>query len=113
MSKVFVVHEPSFWDRTKKRMVPMDIAPADKFGQRVVIFPGPDRPPRGEKAIPRMAEALATYTRNDFLLVSGHTDLLIWACVLAFRAGNGLTLLKWNNRERDYEAVPAPASLCA
>lgn len=110
MSKVFVLHEPARWDG--RRMVPFDLSAADRYGERVVVFPGGDRPPPAQEALPALECAMRSYTRADYLLVAGDMDLLVWASVLALRNTSGmLNLLRWNNRSRRYECSSAPQGL--
>ena len=97
MSNVFLVHEPSKWDG--RRMVPIDMSPAYKFGSLVTIFPGPDRPPPIADGIETMEKVLADFTEHDFLVVAGDMDLVVWAAMIA----KPKKLLKWDSRRRCYD----------
>jgi hypothetical protein len=70
------------------------------------------RPPANEKAIGAIHRTLAKFTPDDYLVVAGDMDLVIWASYLALSRTNGrLKLLKWNNRLRNYDLICAPDGL--
>jgi len=111
-NRVFIIHEPARWDASKKRMVPFDLSSVDDYGERVVIFPGGNRPPPWAEAGPRLLETMTQFKETDFLVIAGDIDFLVWASVLALRATNGkLKLLRWNNRSTRYDISTAPPEL--
>lgn len=112
MSKVYFVHRPSQWDRVLRSMVPLDLTPAEKFGDIIVMIDGTDRPPSADEALPLMRKKLAGFTAADYLAVAGDFDLVVWASIIASRrVGDDLRLLKYNNRARDYDIKQAPRGL--
>lgn len=112
MSRVFILHEPVSYDRQERRMVPIDLSPAKKFGDLHIVFPGHDRPPPIADCADALKVAMATFTAADRLLIAGDIDLVVFAAILAAKACNGhLTLLKWHTRDRCYFEVAAPSEL--
>ena len=104
---VFLIHEPVRWNGS--RMVALDMSPAKDYGELKVIFPGQDRPPCVAEAMPAIADAMGLFTENDYLVIAGDMDLLIWAAALALENTKGkVRLLRWDNRGRRYEVSEAP-----
>ena len=109
MAKVYVLHKAFRWVSGEREV--FDYTPANIYGEVVVVFEN-HRPPGLAQALPRLRDVFRDYTPADFLVMSGDTDLVVWASVLALKATGGrLTLLKWNNRERRYDPVHAPDGL--
>lgn len=101
---VFVVHEPVRWNG--RRMVALDMSPAEKFGDLRVIFPGQDRPPPAQEAMPILQNAMCAFRPDDYLVIAGDMDLVVWAAALALKTTSGtLRLLKWDSRQRQYDVV--------
>jgi hypothetical protein len=111
MSTVFAVHQPARYDQTKRRMVPIDISKAERFGKMRLVFPGLDRPPPVDEAIPTLRTVLGVFKPTDYLVLAGDLDLVVFAAALALNATGGkINLLKWSNRLQDYELV-APCNI--
>lgn len=109
---IYVLHEPVRFDKTKRIMVPIDLAPARKLGDVHIVLPGHDRPPPIEDCADDLKAAMARFTPADRLLIAGDMDLVVFAAILAAKACNGaLVLLKWSARNRCYFEVAAPAGL--
>ena len=110
-SRVFLVHQPSRWSLRNQRMEPLDMSPAEHYGEIVVAFPGLDRPPCSQQALPVLRRLFGDYKPSDYLIIAGDMDLLVWASYLAMRAAGCLKLLRWNGRKRLYEVSEAPVEL--
>jgi hypothetical protein len=109
---VYVVHEPVRWDRYKRKMTPVDLDPAKAFGELKILLPGHDRPPSAQEAFPVLKEAMCGFGPDDYLVVAGDMELLVWVAVLALKkTGGKLRLLKWDNRLHRYEVANSPAEL--
>lgn len=110
--RVYLINWPSFYDREKRCMVKREMDSGESFGELKVIFPGTDRPPASEQALPVLAREMASFRSIDYLVLAGDWDLVTWAAVLAARATKGkLQLLKWDNRGRCYSPIVAPVGL--
>lgn len=111
MSIVYVIHEPVKWNGNKM-IKQVSLKPAEMFGSVKIIFPGTDRPPPPFEACAVLRKALSNFTADDYLVVLGDMDLVIWASLVAMLKVNGnLRLLKWNSRDRRYDLRVTPASL--
>ncbi len=111
-SLVYVVHRPSRFDDRRCRMVPLNLKPAERFGNLKVIFPGVHLPPQGEAAAPGLIAGLRDFRPHDYLLVAGDMDLLVWAAMLATRASKAkLRLLKWDRQRGEYDVRTVPDSI--
>ena len=109
MSKVFIVNAPARWNSGQQVMVPLDMAPAAEYGDLVYIFEGTHRPPSGEPAYEHIRTAMNDFTSDDYLVIVGDMDLVIWAAYVGLQVTDGkLRLLKWNNRTKAYDKVDAP-----
>ena len=115
MSDVYLIHEPVQFDRRQNKMVPLRVSEAvERYGELKVVFPGADRPPRGDRALPVLAQAMGRFRPCDYLVLAGDWDIVVWAAVLAAKATAGkIKLLKWNNRAREYDVIEAPPGLWA
>jgi hypothetical protein len=111
---VYIVHQPSRFDKIKKKMISINLKGADAYGDLLFIFPGNERPPCLPEALPIMRSVLSGFRACDYLVIVGDFDLYTWAAVLALRATGGtLKLLKWNNRKKVYDVCAAPVGLLA
>lgn len=112
MSTVYVVHEPARWDHAAQAMVPIDISKAAEYGPLRIVLPGLNRPPAAAQALGALKAAFAGFGTDDYLLLAGDMDLLVWASSLALRrTGGKLNLLRWNNRGCAYRVCRAPDGL--
>jgi hypothetical protein len=110
--RVYLINWPVFYDREKKCMVRREMNVAESFGELKIIFPGTDRPPSSEKALPILAREMSLFSPLDYLVLVGDWELVTWAAVLAAKATKGkIKLLKWNSRAMNYEPITAPAGL--
>lgn len=113
MAKVFLIHEPTRWDRATQRMVRFkNLEALRDHGDLRLVFPGLDRPPPPVAALPAMQEAFGAYAQGDFIAMVGDPDLWAIATVLALQnTGGYVAWLRWNNRSLDYERSYAPDGL--
>lgn len=112
MNTVFALHEPVYFDKASRTMVPRDLSKATEFGKLSVVFPGLDLPPPIEECSAKLAQAMKHFKPTDYLLLGGDMDLVVFAAVLAAKnTGGKLKLLKWDGRMRKYYEVEAPPGL--
>jgi hypothetical protein len=107
MSRVFVVQQPSVFDRHARKFVPKyDLAPAAAHGKLVYILgPGNIFKDRMEQATRQIAKVLATFSADDFMLAVGDPVAIAAAVLIAGqRTGGTIQLLKWDRIANAYEA---------
>lgn len=105
--RVFVPMVPARFDHTLREWLPsIDITPAKKFGDLIIMLP-PDAAKIGPApSIAAMKEAMKGYTERDFILPIGDPALSPILGVLAWKAtGGAVRVLKWDRQLRDYVAV--------
>lgn len=112
MGTVYAIHEPTKYDRTARRAVAMDLSPATEHGEIKIIFPGVGVvAPRGHRFVEGIRPHLGTFSPEDFLLMAGDLELVVWAAILIKEwTGQPPRLLKWNGREGRYVPVAMPAT---
>lgn len=106
-AKVYVVQQPAFYDRNERKFVPKyDLTPAAKFGQLVfVLGPGNIFRDKMAQATTQMADSLAGFTENDFILAVGDPVAIAAAVLIAGkRTGGKLRILKWDRLSSAYES---------
>lgn len=107
MPKVYAPQIPSRFDAATKLWIPkFELGPAAKFGELVVLLP-PDAHRAGiEPCKVAMAERMASYSEDDYVMSIGHPALLGIACALAAKATGGLLRqLSWDKMVKDYLLV--------
>lgn len=105
--KVFVPMVPSRFDRELRAWIPsVDISPAAKHGEIVVLLP-PDAAKAGPApCVAAMKEKMAGIAPGDALLAVGDPSLIVAAGMIAARLlGGRVTVLKWDRAMREYLPV--------
>ena len=102
MAKVYVIHKAFRWEAGERRV--FDYTPAADYGKLVLVFDA-HRAPGLAQAVPKLRTVFADFKPEDYLVMSGDTELVIAASVLALRTTPALKLLKWNNRNKTYDVV--------
>lgn len=105
MIRVFVVQQPSVFDRRKGHFVPkLDLTPAAAFGVLVFLLPpGNIYLQRLATAVDQLRAGLASFTQDDFLLTLGDPVAIAAATMIAAqRTAGRLKLLKWDGHGKIY-----------
>lgn len=105
--RVFVVQQPSYFDRDIRKFVAKyDLSPATSHGQLVYMLgPGNIFKDRMIQAIRQLETVLATYTESDFLLAVGDPVAIAAAALIAGqRTGGKINILKWDRIAAAYES---------
>ena len=109
MSRVYVVQQPAFYDREKRKFVSKyDLTPAAAHGQLVFMLgPGNIFKDRMAQATKQMSHILESYNEDDFILAVGDPVAIAAAVLLAGeRTGGKIKLLKWDRISNGYEVFP-------
>lgn len=107
MSRVFAPQQPSRFDTATRLWIPtMNMQPAEKYGQLVVLLP----PNANRLHTVPLLEALKTgmfdYGKDDWLVAVGDPSLIAAAaCIATRKTGGLLRLLKWDRLTSDYIAA--------
>ena len=113
MSRVFVVQQPSVFDRNERKFVPKyDLAPAAAHGKLVYMLgPGNIFKDRMEQATRQIAKVLHNFTAEDFLLAVGDPVAIAAAVLIAGQhTGGSIKLLKWDRLSSAYECFNVNAA---
>ena len=109
---VYVVQQPSRYDRVTRKFVPIfDLTPAAAYGPLVLLIgPGNIFPEYVDKAASLIEQALSHFTERDYILPLGD-PVAIAAAVLAAgkRTGGRVNFLKRSRAFNSYEVVTVSA----
>lgn len=107
MSKVYAVHQPM--RREDSEWIPgIDLSPAEEFGELVVMLHIRSIPPiEPELTIPAIRDALADYQAEDFLVLVGDANLLIYAGAMILKKFGRIKMLKWHPPRQRYDVIDA------
>lgn len=107
MPKVYAPMVPSRFDPGSSLWIPsIEMAPAEKFGQIVVMLP-----PNGVRAgtapcVAAIKEQMDHFSADDYLIGVGDPTLIAAAACIAVRKTGGLLrMLKWDRMAKDYLMV--------
>ena len=107
MPKVFIPQMPSRFDTATNLWIPtVNITPAKRFGDVVVVLPPAASRGGIEVCTHALRQAMEEYTKADFIVALGDPTLYaIAACFAAEQTGGLLRMLKWDRIEHDYLLV--------
>lgn len=97
-AKVYAPQVPSRYDAATRLWIPtMDLAPAKRFGELVILLPpGTNRMPT-EELIEALRNRMADFKAGDHLIAVGDPLLIAAASIIAVRQAAGeLRMLKWD-----------------
>lgn len=102
--KVYAPQQPSRFDTTLRLWVPtMNMEPARKFGELVVMLPPNANRLHTEPLVAALKERMANFTAEDYLIAIGDPSIIAAAaCIAARKTGGVLQLLKWDRLTSDY-----------
>lgn len=109
MPKVYAPQMPSKYDTTTKLWIPsINIDPARKFGELVVMLPPNANRLHTAPLIAAMRDQMRDYGPEDYLVAVGDPSLIAAAACIAHRkAGGLLRVLKWDRQVSSYILVEA------
>lgn len=108
MPKVFIPQVKSQRDPGTGLWIPMlDLRPAEKFGELVVMLPPGASQMHTAPLIQVIKERMANVTNEDYILASGDPSLIGAASAIMVRKTGVLRMLKWDRNCKDYFAVEA------
>lgn len=102
--RAFAPQQPSRYDGALEMWVPtMDLTPAEKFGQVVILMPPGLSNAHTAPIVAAMRERMENYNEEDALIAVGDPSLIAAAaCIAARKTGGLLRMLKWDRHARDY-----------
>jgi hypothetical protein len=84
----------------------MNMQPALRFGELVVLLPPNANRLHSVPLIEAMKEGMKNFSESDYLVCVGDPSLIAAAACIAMRKANGLLrLLKWDRLTSDYISV--------
>lgn len=113
MSNVYVVQQPSYYDRGRKEWVPKyDLTAAETFGDLIYLLgPGNIYHERLENTISVLQKRLMDYTDEDHLLAVGDPVAIATAAIIASKNTKGdISLLKYDRITNQYESYKIKTS---
>lgn len=109
--RVFAPQVPSRYDSATRLWVPtMNLEPAHKYGEVVVILPPNANRLHTAPLIAAMRERMADFCEKDSLVAVGDPTLIAAAALIAARkTGGAVRMLKWDRMAGDYLLVEVSA----
>lgn len=101
MSTVYLTNRGFRWRQGQP--VPFNLRPAEKYGKLHVVFENGD-----PHDLQRLISTMERYTVDDYLVLGGDLELVVWAAAVAMHVAGTVTLLKWHNRLSDYQPIVSP-----
>lgn len=102
MTKVFLPSIPSRYDPLSGKRVPsVDLTKAQSFGDLVPLVPIDQELPT-QAAIDVLAEGMAEFEENDYLVAIGDVALVAAAISYACDIWGQVNLLKWDRKRSEY-----------
>lgn len=107
MSKVYAPQLPSRFDASTRLWIPsINIDPARKFGEVVVMLPPNANRAHTAPLVQAMREQMRDYTADDYVIAVGDPSLIaVAACIAAKKAQGTLRMLKWDRQMANYIPV--------
>jgi hypothetical protein len=106
---VYVVQNTLHKDARTGDLVPkFDYGPAEQYGEIKFLLNDNARPFVLQPIIQELHEKLATFSDNDYLLLTGNPTLLGLAFAIAADYNDGnIKVLQWHGRSGTYTAIEA------
>jgi hypothetical protein len=104
MSKVFVTHEPTKWDETAQRLVPIfNLTPAAVYGDLEILLPAGASLISTVPMVRMMRDRLAGFSDDDYILPAGDPASMMAAGMIASSLNHGrVKVLRWDRQSRAY-----------
>lgn len=106
----YIIYQPMRYEPESMRWIPsVDLSSAGEFGEIQFLLSIPEKPPLNPEAVlPLLRERLKRYSREDYIVMAGYTNLIGYAMMLAGQATGGfVNCLVWNPKIGRYSALPA------
>ena len=109
--RVFAPQVPSRYDSATRLWIPtMNMAPARKYGELVVLLPANANRLHTSPLIAALREGMSTFRAEDALIAVGDPTLIAAATLIAARkTGGAVRMLKWDRMMGDYILVEVSA----
>lgn len=108
--RVFAPQLPSRYDTASKLWIPtMNMEPALKFGELVVMLPANANRLHTAPLIGSMREQMKDFCATDALIAIGDPTLIAAAALIAARRVAQVRMLKWDRMAGDYILVEVSA----
>jgi hypothetical protein len=102
-SKVFIPQMVKRFDSAAGHVSnAFDFSAAMQFGQLTPILDDMDDPMFLARLTPKIREALATFTENDYLLAVGDPSVIAICAGLILRRQKRINMLKWDRKLKMY-----------
>lgn len=107
MSKVYAPQLPSRFDASTRLWIPsINIDPARKFGEVVVMLPPNANRAHTVPLVQAMKEQMRDFAPEDYVIAVGDPSLIAAAaCIAAKKTGGFLRMLKWDRQMSEYLPV--------
>ena len=107
MARVFAPQQPSRFDVSTRLWIPtMNMQPAEKFGELVVLLPPNANRLHTVPLLAALKSGMEEFTKDDWLVAVGDPSLIAAAaCIACRKTGGLLRLLKWDRMTSDYIAA--------
>lgn len=105
-SRVFVVQNQTKATRAGAFVPKFNLEPAKDYGELIFCLPPGLQPFDNEKVIDQLHKALADFTVNDFLVLTGNPILIGWTVAIAAMNTEGiLNMLQWDSQQQMYRLI--------
>lgn len=106
MPKVYAPQHPHRFDAATKLWIPnMNLEPAKRFGDLVVLLPPNANRAHTVPLVNKLKELMADYGDGDYLIAVGDPSLIMACAMIAFKKttpGKPVRGLKWDKMISDY-----------
>jgi hypothetical protein len=84
----------------------LNLLPAKKFGELVVVNPAGNMTNDLERTVKRIKQKLDSFNRGDFILPVGDPLIIGLTMAIALRyAGGHIDVLRWDRQEFQYDTI--------
>ncbi|MCK5600420.1 hypothetical protein KAR91_01020 [Candidatus Pacearchaeota archaeon] len=105
---VYVVQNQMRFDREKGELVPrFNLSSAEQYGELSYLLSPSASPFNPEGVLKEMAERLADFTSEDYLLLVGNPVLIGMASALAADIAGVVQFLQWSGKDQKYITIRA------
>jgi len=107
MARVYAPQQPSRFDTSTRLWIPtMNMQPAEKFGDLVVLLPPNANRLNTVPLLEALKLGMIDFGKDDWLVAVGDPSLIAAAaCIATRKTGGLLRLLKWDRLTSDYLAT--------
>ena len=106
MSTVYVVQQQEIWNG-RYYVRKFDLTAAEEYGTLIYLLDPSDNQENPDEVVAKLKEALADFTKDDYLLLIGNPCLIGWASAIAAYKSPTVRMLQWSGRDKKYLPVVA------